>query len=224
MILLTAATPWESRPLARRLGLAPETEGLFRAGERVLLETGMGAGASRAALERLELGSPLTLVISTGFAGGLQPRIAPGDLLIDPRELPPGLESAARRIAASAGIPLHVGRIVSVDSPLTEPEGKRSLGAATQGAGVDMESEAVRGWAVERRAPFASVRAVFDAMDDRLPGAVPDSPGAADTVRFLMGSWKDIPHLLRLGRIRSRGLRNLSRFLGEFMTSGKHDG
>ncbi len=81
MILVTAATPWEAKPLARRWRLSPAagSAGLEHAGkvaghEVRLIQTGMGRERTRTALDAVEArGWPApSLVVSAGFAGALQ--------------------------------------------------------------------------------------------------------------------------------------------------------
>jgi adenosylhomocysteine nucleosidase len=145
-------------------------------GQRRLTVFHSGAGreaASRAA-EALILGHRPALVISAGFAGGLQPVLArydlvladslvdgdgnvvPLDTLIDPAEL-------------TSAFHLHVGRLLTVDRVVSAPEDKTALGEKHQALAVDMESCDVARICNSRRIPFFALRIITDALSDRLP-------------------------------------------------------
>lgn len=219
MILVTAATPWESRPLAKALGLTAAGPRLYRgvlAGRAVwLLETGMGAAPAAAALAGLKDPNgdgPLELVVSSGLAGALQPGIASGELVCDPHGGPVALARAARAAAESFGIPLHMGTALCAERVLG-PEEKRRLGDRRRALAVDMESAAVRAWCEKRGTAFAVLRAVLDPVDERLPAGVPDGPGLWPALRFAAAHAGELPLLARLGWRQRRALRRLASVL-----------
>lgn len=222
-ILLTAATPWESRPLTRALGLGPDPagRGLFRGecGGRalMLIQTGMGPQKTRAALATLDGAERVGTVISTGFAGGLDPALGPGDIILDAGDAPEALVADAARVADEAGLTLHVGTVVSEDRVVADPAAKRALGERTRAAAVDMESAEVRAWARSRSADFLVLRSVLDAAHDRLPSAVPAGEGAAALLGFALGNWRELPLLLLLADRKRRAVRALEVYLGRFL-------
>ena len=139
-----------------------------------IVESGAGAeNAARATQALIDAHRPRR-VFSAGFAGGLDPDLRRGDLLVadslvdaegrvwttDPATLPPWL-SAVRR--------LRVGRLLTLDRIVFEPEEKRSLGRQHQALAVDMESLVVAEICRQRNVPFMAVRVVSDAADDALP-------------------------------------------------------
>lgn len=226
MILLTAATPWESAPLARALGLSPAdpfppgSARLFRGkvgGREVLLvETGMGPLRTREALTSLN-GTVPEAVVSSGLAGALQDQLRGGDLVADLRGAPLAVARRARAVAEELGVALHLGALLSEDAVVADPAAKARLGRERRAAAVDMESAAVREWAEGRRAPFLAIRAVLDAVDERLPDGVPAGDSWPDLARYALARWRDLPLLLRLARLRARGLRALSSFFPPFL-------
>jgi len=220
MIVVAAATPWESAPLARALGLNPLDDGK-RSGARrwsrpdgrlILVETGMGPGASTAAMDNL--GAPrVSLVVSSGLAGALSEEARPGDIVADLALAPPTMGAAARRLAVELGLRLHEGPLASSDHVVASPEDKRALGTRSGAMAVDMESEALQAWARGRGAAFAAVRAVLDGVDDRLPESAPKGPGARHLLFYAAARWRDLPLLAKLGLRQRRAMAKLCAFL-----------
>jgi nucleoside phosphorylase len=221
VIVLTAATPWESEPLRRAWGLVPgphpRTWGGKAAGKDVLLvETGMGAERCAAALAALPA-FPVELAVSSGLAGSLQEGVRSADLVADPHGAPLAVLEAVREAAAAAQAPLHLGRMVSSSRVLTEPAQKRALGENRRALAVDMESAQVRLWAGERGASFLALRAVLDELGDRLPADAPAAAGAAAALRYAAAHWRELPLLLRLGVRQRRAMARLALVLGKLL-------
>lgn len=222
-LVLTAATAWEARPLARALGLLPDGPALWRgsvgARRAVLVETGMGSASTAAALERVlgtANGGTPGLAVSTGLCGGLQPGIKSGDLVLDVHGAPLEFALAARPAAERVQVPLHIGAIADADHVLLPAE-KRALGAKARAAGVDMESAAVRSWAAGRGSVFLAVRAVLDALEDSVPTLAPQDDTAFGLLRYAASHWAELPHLALTGLRAKRAIDGLGRFLAEYL-------
>jgi adenosylhomocysteine nucleosidase len=147
-------------------------------GRRVLVACS-GPGKARAAkvTEALIAGHRPLWVISAGFAGGLDPKLRRGDLLIVEQvvdasgqqiDVDIGLDHAA--LGESSGV--HAGRLLTVDRVVRRPEEKRQLAERFQAAAVDMESFAVAEVCRRHDVHFLGVRAVTDTVDDPLPADV----------------------------------------------------
>lgn len=148
-----------------------------------LAVSGIGARrARRAALARVDAGA--TLLLSIGFAGGLQPALAAGDLVVpdavcDEHGAPHAVCTAAAAVLREAlreALPgparVHRGVLASVARPAATAADKRALAASLHAIAVDMESAAVARVARERGIGFAALRAVSDAATQELPRAV----------------------------------------------------
>lgn len=153
-IWVTFAVPEEARPLVRRWrGKAPPA--------RVLL-TGMGPVRARRSIEAAFADSVPERVLSSGFAGGLNPSLPRGCVLL---EAPPD-DHWGRRLLAAGAI---AGKFVSVDRILVTPADKAVCHAQTGADAVDMESAAIRAACAARDIPCLTVRVISDAAAEPLP-------------------------------------------------------
>ncbi|MCZ6605056.1 MAG: squalene--hopene cyclase [Alphaproteobacteria bacterium] len=138
--------------------------------------------AARPALARIAVAELIDdgaqALVSFGFAGGLDPDLRPGALVV-PRAVvvPGGGEIAcddglvARLVAA--GLPAGDALIAGSESPVLTPRDKTEFRAATRGDAVDMESHILAQAARDAGLPFVVVRAVSDDAKTTLPpGAV----------------------------------------------------
>ncbi len=142
--------------------------------EIVLVESGPGGHrAVKAAHALIDAYRP-RLVVSAGFAGGLDPHTRRQDLVVatslfstlggeialDPAVLVPWLDEVPK---------LHRGRLLSVDRVVRLREEKQQLGRQHNALAVDMESFAVAKVCGDRAIDFLAVRAISDTVDDELP-------------------------------------------------------
>jgi hypothetical protein len=95
-------------------------------------------------------------VILAGLAGGLDPELRTGDVIVEP--YPPTLPLGARG-----------GRMHTSASLVCAPAQKSAIFVSTGAACVDMESDIVRRAANAARVPLTMVRAVLDTADQPLP-------------------------------------------------------
>lgn len=156
-------------------------EAVVRQGElngrrTVIVESGVGSLAAARGTQSLLAGHRPAWVISAGFAGGLDPRVKRGDIVVaDSLESPDG-----RRLTIDVRMPtasgeakgLHVGRIVTSDSVLHRPADKRALGERRQALAVDMESWTIGEVCRQAKTRFMAIRIISDAVDDELPADI----------------------------------------------------
>jgi adenosylhomocysteine nucleosidase len=137
------------------------------------------ASTLRGRLAGLE-GLHFALVISWGVCGGLNPRLRPGDLILGSGVVSADGSFATDEAVASslaqrlidAGAQVSVERVAGAAAPVLSAGAKAELRRATGAAAVDMESQMVARFALERRTPFAILRAVADPADRDLPPLV----------------------------------------------------
>ncbi|MDO9710793.1 phosphorylase family protein [Paracraurococcus lichenis] len=154
----------------------------------------------------------LTGVLSFGIAGGLDPSLTCGDLVVATRVRgAAGAWSAdlawAAQLAGRCGA--RLGMVAGAPAVVGEPARKRLLRAATGAMVVDLETEAAAAFAASRRLPFAALRAVADTAEEVLPhaaavGLTPDGRPAAGRVALaLLRQPRELPALLTVAK-RSR--------------------
>jgi adenosylhomocysteine nucleosidase len=124
--------------------------------------TGIGRQRARAVALRTLVAEAPALVLTCGFAGGLNPSLPRGAVVCATDEAFP-LEGAL-----SAAGAVH-GRFFCADRILVTVAEKAALWQQTGADAVEMESEAIRAICLERRIPSATVRVISDAAGEELP-------------------------------------------------------
>lgn len=186
------------------VGLSAEARLLRRTGVRVRIGGGFPAGAARAA-EKLVAEGAVALV-SFGLAGGLNPALLPGAVLvpesvIDDGEIYPCDPDLIEWLGGANAKFIMSAKLVA------ETEGdKIALFAATMAEAIDLESGAVARVAAAANIPFAVLRAVADPAQRNLPPAALIALNGAGEIGFLsvlasvFKKPAQIPALIRLGQ------------------------
>ena len=166
MILLTFAVPQESRGVIARLRQPVQRGGLMLGewgGQEVaVLHTGMGGVAAGEALRVVVKRVRPAWVLSSGFAGGLDPGLPTGALLAASSFSTPSLLE---------GLPAEIAGVTfcSTAQPLDTPAAKSALYAQTGAAAVDLESAAIAAVCQATGTPLLILRIVSDAAHEALP-------------------------------------------------------
>jgi adenosylhomocysteine nucleosidase len=213
---VVAALAAEARALGR-LKRSPEGFGILDDGSKVLVG-GVGGEAARAAARRL-LDAGADALVSFGLAGGLDPALEAGAVLV-PAEV---MEERGTRFAAAAswresliaalGGSVVTGTLLTSPVPLASVDDKRA--AFQRGAvAVDMESAAIAQVASSHGVPFIAARVVVDTAHDAVPAAVASAGGSGklEIGRLLLGLLRspgEIGALLKLARRYRRAVRSL---------------
>ena len=144
-------------------------------GRRVVaIEAGAGRKAAEHGARALIAGHRPKWIISAGFAGGLDPRLELGDIVmasavadLEGRELEIDINVDAQALAETPR--LHIGRLITVDGVIREAKEKKRLGAERQAIAVDMESMAVADVCRQEKVRFMVVRVISDSVARELP-------------------------------------------------------
>jgi adenosylhomocysteine nucleosidase len=170
-------------------------------------------GAAAAAAWLLDHGA--TGLVSFGLAGGLDPVLRPGQVVIPPVVLSGGRSycADANLAARFGGFTPHAylaGTVVAATAIA-----KHDLRASTGAQAIDLESGAVAAVAESRDVPFAVVRAICDPAERDLPPAALaalDPAGAIGLMRVLASVLRhprQIPALFALARDAAAARRTL---------------
>jgi adenosylhomocysteine nucleosidase len=126
-----------------------------------MVVTGMGRRNAERAVRDFLAASPADLVLTCGFAGGLDPVLAPGAVVFttDQPELAAALQAAGAKAAK-----IHCADRVAV----TAAE-KQALRTATGADAVEMESAAIQAVCRELAIPCVTVRVISDSAGEDLP-------------------------------------------------------
>jgi adenosylhomocysteine nucleosidase len=140
----------------------------------VIVESGAGRAAAASATQSLILGHRPRWILSAGFAGGLDDRLARGDILmadqiIDTQDRCFGIDFKCQPDGMPLQRGLHMGRLLTTDTIIASAQAKRLLGQRHGALAVDMESVAVAEVCRDERIRFLSVRVISDPIDQALP-------------------------------------------------------
>jgi hopanoid-associated phosphorylase len=159
--------------------------------------------------------SNITTVMSFGIAGGMNPGLESGTVIVADAVLADGTRWAAdtritdalvRALSQAQGLSLLRATILGVDLALLDPAAKSAARAKTGAAIVDMESHIAAEYAAGRGLPFGAVRVVCDPASHSLPPLVNEAlnPDGSVSLKGVFGSLRRNPgqigDLIRLAR------------------------
>lgn len=211
------------------------------AGVRIaLVRTGVGKDCALNALEEVLNRVNPSIILSIGYAGGLDPKLKVGDIVVADRVLEDtqsnrgigytigsDLLSHVEALPPPDGVTLHRGPLVTVDEPVTDPESKRALGTRHGAIAVDMETSVLIARATGEQIPFLSIRAISDTADQSLVD-VSSFIGDDGEVSKLKAGWyvathpQTIKHFISLRNQSQKATRNLTDLLGGYLRTLHH--
>jgi uridine phosphorylase len=152
MLLLTFAVPHESRILRQTTA---------RDSIRIL-HTGIGQSAAAQSLRRAFAEDRPSAVISSGFAGGLDPQLRAGDLVAD-------TSHSQGDFLSLLPTSIHRGPIHTAAESIDSVAAKTALRHTSGAMAVDMESTAVAAECTRAGVPLLILRVISDAASDPIP-------------------------------------------------------
>ena len=173
------SAPAHARPAAQTVGvitgLLTEAGLLPANGPGIYVSAGIASNAYGGAVQLASAGAGG--LISFGIAGGLDPRLAPGTLVLACAVVAPDgtryeCNERWRRLVADEArgrIQCADGIIAGRDTPVLGADDKAQLYIETGAAAVDMESHGTARAADEANIPFLAVRAIADPARRSVP-------------------------------------------------------
>lgn len=207
----------------QKIGRADLWSGAWQGRPLLLVRTGVGKRCAFLALSDVLAAHTPGLIVSIGYAGGTDPALRVGDLLLAEKILEPppgefhagGMQAPAQEfevdaslaarfaeVAPPEGAALHRGALLTVGEVVTEPEKKQALGARYDACALDMETAALARLAREKDIPFLSLRAISDAADDALMDVSPFLEEDGEVSRLKAG-WYVLTHPSAIGPLRN---------------------
>ncbi len=198
------------------VGMTAEARVARRSGWLVGVGGGDPAGAKAAAQAMLRAGADG--LISLGLAGGLNPALAPGDVVVPSAVIVDGVRHAvdpalADRLGGADG-----RAILGTTAVVATGAEKERLWRTTGAVAADLESGAVALVALSAGVPFAALRVICDPADRDLPPAALVALGRTGAIglgRVMLSVLRhpgQVPALLRLaGDARAARLSLLAR-------------
>jgi adenosylhomocysteine nucleosidase len=210
-------------------GLAQESRIAAGPGVSHVVCSGSDPVRLRSQLARLD-STGLRAVISFGIAGGLDPSLNPGDVVVATAVLaedgawkvPAGVVSTMVERVRASGIGVAQGALVGVDEPILLPSAKAAVRRETDAIAVDMESHIGAAYAAANDLPFAAIRVISDPAMRALPPLAKQALKADGRIDFgavltgIARAPSEISTLIRAGGDAGRafaGLRRCRRFL-----------
>jgi len=181
----------------------------------------MGAMGKAAAgiLERKLVDNRPSLVISAGFAGGLQSHLAAGDLVIGRNFTDPDILARL-----NLGPDWHIGEIHTASAIIERAEDKRNLAQETGCMVGDLETSHIAAVCQEHGIPMLALRCISDTADEDMP--VPASallnpatgrPEPLQLFRHLIANPSSVSGFSQLLKNAKTAQKNLARGLNELL-------
>ena len=176
--------------------------------------TGMGRANAALSFGMALLDHHPAMVVTAGFAGGLNPKLAAGQVVFD-AETKTGLERRLKGAGAVAG-EFHCAGQVAVSAAE-----KAELRKSTKADAVEMESGTIRKLCQMANIPSATVRVISDAANEDLPLNFNALMTADQRISYARLVWavakspRKIPDLMRFQKRADAAARKLAEVLWE---------
>ena len=219
-----------------KVGRADAWTGNWEGVPIILVRTGIGKDCALSALKEVLNRANPSLIFSIGYAGGLDPKLKVGDVvladhvlkinkaLMDVGSYPIDLKQLelTEGLVCSKKIVVHRGKLITVDQVVNDSTVKQELGSRYNALAVDMETAALVAHASEKKISFLSVRGISDTVKQSLVD-VSSFIGDNGEVCKLKAGWyvmthpRQIKKLISLRGQSQQATRNMTKFLEVFV-------
>ncbi len=223
-IAIIAAMAGELRPLVKgwKREVTPEGVTIYTSDRAVATFAGLGLQRARLATAAALRRGPIRWIISAGWAGGLHPGMAPGEVW-RVSEVVNSVTGEVLKTTPSDGIQT-VGAVLVTTDMVTSAEDKQRMRKIYCADLVDMEASAVAEVARRNKIPFSAIKGVSDGHDFDLPGMerFTTEDGQFREASFVAYValrpvlWKPV---VQLAMDSGKAARNLSRELERYLAS-----
>lgn len=192
--------------------------GIWKERKVTLVAEGPGVALAARAIHLALARDRFETVVSTGFCGGLDPKLEVGAILIASEVRDEGSGRRFLPVMPKYDGPMEIGAVITIGR-VAVTIGEKARLRATGARAVEMEASAVAESAEQAGLRFLCIRAVSDTASQDMPmdfNAYRDQEGRFDHRRIaraaLASPFRSIPGLLRL----RHDCRHASARLGEF--------
>jgi len=219
-----------------KAGHADVWVGVWEGAHIVLVRTGMGKECALDSLKKVLSRMYPALVLSIGYAGGLDLKLNVGDLVIADKVLEinqansfaksftinPEQQDLFYVLTSQEQLTIYKGTLLTVNQVISDSSTKQELGSSHKALAVDMESSSLIGHCIEKNIPFISLRAISDTMEQSLVNTNSFVDGEGKISKIKAGWYAAThPHVIKnLISLRSQSQKateNLTEFLGVFL-------
>ena len=181
--------------------------------------TGMGRDNAERAIEAALAEIRPRLVLTCGFAGGLNPVLKSNEIIFSAEEGSPLYDSLKRAGATPASF--FCARRVAITS-----EEKQRLWRGMGSDAVEMESESIRDYCRERDIPSATIRVISDTAHEDLPLDFNTLMSPAQKINYSKLTWALVRAPFKLAELLAFQQKTVdaAKSLGEFLTKVSQPG
>lgn len=202
----------------------------------VLVRAGMGKDCALSALKEVLSRTVPALVLSIGYAGGLDLRLKVGDIVVADKVLEidqsatfsksylvnPQQPDFFGRLTSQNKIMIYKGTLLTVNQVISDSSAKQELGSSHKALAVDMETSSLIGHCIEKQIPFVSVRTISDTIEQSLinTSSFVDGEGKVSKIKagwYVATHPSAIKNLISLRSQSQKATANLTEILGVFL-------
>jgi nucleoside phosphorylase len=221
-IAVTFALPAESSEFLRRLGNKTRADrnsvsivsGTIEDRAIEVLHTGVGEKICRERIGKFLEGAEFHVLISTGFAGGLNDQLQVNDLLLAKNFTTIDLKQVQSSLS---GLPVRTADMLTLPALIDSREKRERIARESGAAAVDMETEFIARACAEHGIPLLSVRVItdtpslaFPAPPEKLFDVQQQRTHIGVLARYFLAHPKRIAGLVQFARRIAYARRNLA--------------